>query len=181
MDRRHFLGLAASVFAVPAAASGTSGQHGEDDFDTYIKGNLARTHTPGLSVAIVRGSETLFIKGFGFADIATNKPITADTAFDIASVSKTVTGTAMMMLFQEGMYKLDDPIGPYLDFPVIHPKFPHVPITFRHLFTHTSAISDAVEEENNWFMAPGDPTLPLRDFLRGYLSVGGRWYARIQP
>jgi CubicO group peptidase (beta-lactamase class C family) len=176
MDRRHFLGLAASVFAFPGAASGNLGPHWEEEFDTYVKGNLAQTHTPGLSVAVVHGADTLFVRGYGLADIAANKPVAADTAFDIASVSKTVTGTAMMMLFQEGTYKLDDPIGPHLDFSVIHPKFPHVPITFRHLFTHTAGISDAVEEENNWFMTPGDSALPLRDFLHGYLSVGGRWY-----
>ncbi|ADO72173.1 serine hydrolase [Stigmatella aurantiaca] len=62
---------------------------------------MLKTHTPGLSVAIVRKGQTLLARGHGLADIATGRPVTADTAFHVASVSKTVTGTAMMMLFQD--------------------------------------------------------------------------------
>jgi len=118
----------------------------------------------------------IYAQGYGLADLEAMTPVTADTAFHIASVSKIVTGTAMMMLLEQGAYGLDDPIDRFVDFPVVHPKFPDVPITFRHLFTHSSGISDAVYYEIPKFSVSGDPSLPLRDFLSGYLSAGGRWY-----
>jgi CubicO group peptidase (beta-lactamase class C family) len=48
--------------------------------------------------------------------------------------------------------------------------------TFRHLYMHTSSISDEVEDATSAFQIAGDPTLPLEEFLAGYLSPGGRWY-----
>ena len=171
-DRRLFLGLAASSFAAPRA---WAAQSWEKDLEAFIADGLAATHTPGLSVAVVRGGKTVFARGYGYGDVARARRVTADTAFHIASVSKTVTGTAMMLLWQDGAFRLDDPIAPHLDFPVVHPKFPDVPITFRHLFTHTSGISDALYDDHD-FSSAGDPTLPLRDFLTGYLSPKGQWY-----
>ena len=142
-----------------------------------MRAGLAQTHTPGLSVAIVRAGRTVFTAGYGLADVAAARPVTPDTAFHIASVSKVVTGTALLQLLEQGNYQLDEPIGPYLDFPVRHPRFPDVPLTFRHLFTHTSGISDVRYGQTPAFSVVGDPTLPLRDFLVGYLTPGGAWYA----
>jgi CubicO group peptidase (beta-lactamase class C family) len=99
--------------------------------------------------------------------------VTADTVFHIASVSKTVTGSAMMMLWQDGAFKLDDPVAPHLDFRVANPKFPDMPITFRHLFTHTSSISNALYDKLD-FTVKVPPV--LHDFLAGYLSPGGQWF-----
>jgi CubicO group peptidase (beta-lactamase class C family) len=82
----------------------------------------------------------------------------------------------MMQLQEAGLYQLDDPIGPHLDFGVVNPKFPDRPITFRHLYMHTSSISDDVEDATSAFQVAGDPTLSLEEFLKGYLPPGGRWY-----
>jgi CubicO group peptidase (beta-lactamase class C family) len=172
LARRRFLGLAASFCAAPRASAA---QSWEKDLQDFIADGLAATHTPGLSVAIVRGGKTVFARGYGYADVARARRVTADTAFHIASVSKTVTGAAMMLLWQDGAFRLDDPIAPHVDFPVAHPKFPDAPITFRQLFTHTSGISDTLYDVHD-FSGVGDPALPLRDFLSGYLSPKGQWY-----
>ena len=82
----------------------------------------------------------------------------------------------MMQLLEAGLYKLDDPIGPFLDFRVVNPTFPDRPITFRHLYMHTSSISDDVEDATSAFQIAGDPMLSLEEFLKGYLRPGGRWY-----
>lgn len=131
---------------------------------------------PGLGVAMVRKDRTLFAAGYGLADVKNRVAVTADSAFHMASVSKLVTATAMMQLLEAGLYKLDDPIGPYLDFEVVNPKFSDKPITFRHLYTHTSSISDEIEDATSDFQVAGDPTLSLEEFLKGYLPLGGRWY-----
>ena len=122
---------------------------------------------------MVKSGRTVFSAGYGYADVEKARRVTPDTVFQIASVSKTVTATALMQLWEAGAFKLDDPIAPHLDFKVVHPTFPDVPITFRHLFTHTSGISDAVYDDLDF--STGD--LPsLRDFLTAYLAPGGKYY-----
>ena len=174
MHRRGFLGLSgAALIAANAWARDGVDAAWARDFGAFVTDGLATTNTPGMSVAMVRGGRTLFSQGYGYAEVETARRVTADTVFQIASVSKTVTATAMMMLWQDGAFKLDDPVAPHLDFSVTHPKFPDVPITFRHLFTHTSGISDAVYDDLDF---TGKTPPPLRDFLSGYLAPGGQWY-----
>jgi CubicO group peptidase (beta-lactamase class C family) len=173
MDRRNFLGLTASTL-VAARAQAKPKADWRKAFEGFIGDGLATTNTPGMSVAIVRGDKTVFSQGYGYADIESARRVTADTVFQIASVSKTVTATAMMMLWQDGRFKLDDPVAPLLDFPLKHPKYPDLPVTFRHLFTHTSGISDEVYGDLDF---TGQTPPSLRDFLAGYLTPGGRWYS----
>ncbi len=174
INRRHLLALGAATALTPAFARADDWDSG---FDAFVNNGLTATHTPGLSVGIAAKGRVFMARGYGLADIAANRPVTADTAFHIASVSKTVTGTALMMLYQDGRFQLDDPIAKYLDFKVAHPKFPDTPITFRHLMTHTSGIADTVYDTTDAFAVSGDPTLPLGDFLAGYLTPGGQWYS----
>jgi CubicO group peptidase (beta-lactamase class C family) len=170
--RRDVLTLSAAALIAPRAQA-KSQANWRRDFDAFVSKGLATTHTPGMSVAIVRGGDTVFAQGYGYADVATERHVSAGSVFQIASVSKTVTATAMMMLWQEGHFKLDDPVAPLVDFPVVHPKFPDVPITFRHLFTHTSGISDDVYDPLDF---SGQKPQPLRDFLASYLAPGGQLY-----
>jgi len=174
LHRRTFLALSGALAATaPAWARTAESDKWARDFGAYVADNLALTQTPGLSVAAVRGGRIVYSAGFSYADVETARPVTPDTIFQIASVSKTVTATALMLLAQDGAFRLDDPIAPHLDFAVVHPKFPGDPITFRHLFTHTSGISDAVYNDLDF---SGAPVPPLRDFLAAYLVPGGRWY-----
>ena len=178
MNRRELIQLGASLLVTSAGWARRPGaRRWEQEFATLVQQGLAQTHTPGLSVALVRAGRTLFTGGYGLADVAGGRPVTPDTAFHIASVSKVVTGSALLLLLDQQRYRLDEPIAPYLDFVVQHPQFPEVPITFRQLFTHTSGISDARYGSTAAFSVAGDPALPLRDFLVGYLTPGGQWYA----
>ena len=177
MKRRSVLGLGVSLALLQTGcATDPASLAWEKDFDAFMHNGLARTETPGMSVAVVRGEQTIFARGYGWADIAAGKKADAGTVFHVASVSKLVTATAIMMLLEQGAFQLDDKVAAYLDFPLLHPKFPDVPITFRHLLSHTSGISDAVYDKTAAFAVQGDPRLPLRDFVKGYLSRGGAWY-----
>jgi CubicO group peptidase (beta-lactamase class C family) len=164
------------MFSAPSVLAEQVNGRWRRDFDRFVIDGLARVKVPGLGVAMIRKDRTLFAGGYGFADVKNRVAVSADTAFHVASVSKLVTATAMMQLLEAGLYKLDDPIGPYLDFEVVNPEFPDKPITFRHLYMHTSSISDEVEDATSAFQVAGDPTLSLEEFLKGYLPPGGRWY-----
>ena len=173
MHRRHFIVLSGASLLAPPALVANADTKWARDFGDHIESHLTATNTPGMSVAAVKGGRIVFARGYGYADVEKARPVSPDTVFQIASVSKTVTATAMMMLWQDGAFKLDEPVAPHLDFAIGNPHAPDVPITFRHLFTHTSGISDAIYDDLDFSSA----TLPsLRDFLTGYLAPGGRWY-----
>jgi CubicO group peptidase (beta-lactamase class C family) len=92
---------------------------------------------PGAAVAVVRAGEPLILEGFGLADVAEKTPITPDTAFDLASVSKQFTATAVLHLMERGKLSLDDPVRRWV------PDFdgPET-VTLRHLLNHTSGLVD---------------------------------------
>ena len=99
----------------------------------------------------------------------------------MASISKTVTCAGIMALVQEGRLDLDADINDYLPFEVHIPAAPKVPITMRHLLTHTSAIRDRA---NVWgtpwtkhtLYFHGDSPISLERFMRSYYTPGGRRY-----
>lgn len=96
----------------------------------------------GFAVAVVDEKSTLYEKGFGYADVREKKPYTEKTIQNIASVSKTFVGIALLKAKELGKLNLDDPVQKYLPFKVVNPNFPQIPITIRHLATHTSSIID---------------------------------------
>lgn len=146
-----------------------------DSLDDFIRVNMAVANVPGFSACIVKNGQVVWSKGYGWANIEQRTPVTPETLFMIASISKTVTGTALMQLWEQGAFTLDDPINNYLPFPVSNPKYPKTPITFRQLLSHVSSISD----DNDLmfkFYTEGDSPIPLSLALRSYLSPGGVQY-----
>ena len=71
---------------------------------------------PGLAVGVLRNGEVVALRGFGVADVATGRPVTPDTPFDIASVMKPLSATLAMRLQAEGVLDLDAPLSGYPDF-----------------------------------------------------------------
>jgi CubicO group peptidase (beta-lactamase class C family) len=110
------------------------------------------------------------------ANIEQQKPVTSDTLFIWASVSKTVTTTALMQLYEQGKFKLDDPIDQTLGFTVTVPSCPTARVTFRQLLTHTSSIQDDDRILNALETTEGDSPVALADFVKGYLMPGGAYY-----
>ncbi len=108
----------------------------------FIEGQLAEQHIPGLAVAIVADGVVVWAKGFGYADLDTRRPVTPDTLFLNASVSKTMVAAALMHAVEHERFGLDADIGTLLPFPVRNPLFPTTPITVRNLAAHSSGIID---------------------------------------
>ena len=97
-----------------------------------------RNGSPGYAVGIVRNDSLIFAKGYGMANLEYNIPITPETIFHMASVSKQFTAFSIVLLARQGKLNLDDDIHKYL------PWFPDlkVKITVRNLLNHTSGIRD---------------------------------------
>jgi CubicO group peptidase (beta-lactamase class C family) len=145
--------------------------------DSFITATMSEYHIPGLSACILKEGELVWHNAYGYADIEKNIPVTDSTLFTLASISKTITGTALMQLYERGLFYLDDNVNNYLpsDLQVINPSYPNNPITFKMLLSHVSSIND------NWdtlepLVVAGDSPIPLYDFLKGYLVPGGAYY-----
>src|SRR5579863_7553581 len=93
---------------------------------------------PGLSLAVARNGKMLHSAGYGFANLEWQIPATDATIFQTASIGKQFTAALILLLSERGLLHIDDPIGPHL------PPAPAAwsRITFRHLLSHTSGISD---------------------------------------
>ena len=141
---------------------------------TDLGPELARLIVPGLSAGIIKDGKLVCTAVAGLADIEGNRPVTPDTVFAWASVSKTVTSVTLMSLFDEGKLRLDDPIDAHVSFRVRAPACASTPLTLRHLLTHTSSIIDGDAYDDSY--ADGDSPIALGDFLRSYLVAGGARY-----
>ena len=106
--------------------------------DTQIADWMERQNVPGLAACIVRGDKIVWSRGYGMANLTKRIPFTPDqTLFQIASVSKTITATAVLQLCDRGLFKLDDDVGNFLKFPVRNPRYPEQPITFTPVSSST--------------------------------------------
>jgi CubicO group peptidase (beta-lactamase class C family) len=134
------------------------------------------THALAGAVMLVADKDrVLSLEAIGYADVANNRPMRTDALFWIASQSKPITATALMMLVDEGRLRLDDPVEKYLpefknqwltveqDDTHLLLKKPHHPITVRNILSHTSGLPFASPMEQ-----PTLDTLPLREAVRSY-------------
>lgn len=144
------------------------------EIDAFIWERMARRHIPGIAACIVDRDQVIWSECYGWADIESRVPMSLSSIQNIASISKTVTSTAVMQLQQRGLLRLQDDINDYLDFPVRHPSAPDQPIQVRQLLMHTSAIADG--NAYGRMYACGDPQLALSRWLREYFVPGGHYY-----
>ncbi|MGA7675300.1 MAG: serine hydrolase domain-containing protein [Rhizomicrobium sp.] len=112
-----------------------------EELKKKIEKIMADTHTPGVSVAIVRKNGPEWIAGLGKADVASNRPATADTLFRIGSVSKTFVSLAILKLANEGKLSLQDPV---------HKLVPEVWFENRWEATDPVRVVDLLEHTTGW-------------------------------
>ena len=96
------------------------------------------TRGPGCVVGIDRAGKTLLTRGYGMADLTSERPLSATSILESGSVAKQFTAMAVMLLMQDGKVALDADVRSYL------PEFPQYskPITVRHLLSHTSGLRE---------------------------------------
>ena len=101
------------AFAFRTAAQARSDESDFTAVDALITARMGAAHIPGLSVAIVKGDQIVYLKGYGQVD-PSGRPVTPQTPFIIGSISKTFTALAVMQLVASGKVELDAPVQRYL-------------------------------------------------------------------
>jgi CubicO group peptidase (beta-lactamase class C family) len=165
--RTHWTAFATAVAATVILA-GTNQRAAESDLEqvkaesvgmsterlqrihTYIQGYLDRNEIAGAVTLVARHGKIVHFDAQGARDKEANAPMQKDTIFSLMSMTKPIVSTALMMLFEEGRFMLDDPIANWLPSyankqvlnPVSGQRVPAVrPVTIRHVLTHTSGLS----------------------------------------
>lgn len=132
--------------------------------DAMLNDAIEEDQIPGAVALIARNGKVVYHKAFGMADTEANRSLQENDIFRIASQTKAITSTAVMILWEEGKFRLDDPISKYI------PEFKNAvifeslneadssftarlatrPITIRHLLTHTSGIGYGMIDDDNF-------------------------------
>ena len=117
---------------------------------------------PGAALLVIDHDEIVYSKGYGLADLETSQPITSDTSFYLASLSKQFTAMAILLLAERGALSYEDRLRTYF------PQFPSWAdaITLRHLLNHTSGLPEYFP----LFTAHSDGT-PVREFTRDITGI----------
>jgi D-alanyl-D-alanine carboxypeptidase len=134
--------LALALVAAPLCAQQPSRAALVTRIDSLAADFISATHTPAVSVAVLRRSDTLGRKGYGDASIAPRREATAATVYRIGSITKQFTSAAIMRLIERGQASLDDPMSKYLPDVPTHGRV----VTIRRLLNHTSGIHSYTSE-----------------------------------
>src|SRR5262249_50295378 len=108
--------------------------------DSYIEQDMKSRRIPGTAVAVIENGKVVYQRVLGIANLETDTPVKINSVFELASVTKQFTATAIMMLVEEGKVKLDDPVSKYIDGTPESWKA----MTVRNLLNHTGGLAGAV-------------------------------------
>jgi CubicO group peptidase (beta-lactamase class C family) len=115
--------------------------------DEFVKEKMKSEKIPGVSLAVVKGNQIIYLKGYGVADTS-GTPVTPETPFIIGSLSKSFTAVAIMQLKEKGKIDIDAPVQRYLPwFCLADPKASKT-ITIKNLLSQTSGILKYSDSEN---------------------------------
>jgi len=124
----------------------------EKELDAVLQEIIARWGIPGLGIGIVEEDEIIYAKGFGVQSLDTGTPVTLDSIFCVASITKCFVATAVMQLAEQGKIHLDAPLVHYLPyFKLDDERYPQ--ITIRQMLSHTSGMPDLEESEYDALVA----------------------------
>ncbi|MCU0454510.1 MAG: beta-lactamase family protein [Bacteroidetes bacterium] len=139
MRRRHRYWLLLLCYVLTSL---TPAQTWSDSLHGVLSGIATRYQLAGMSVAVVKHDSVVFARGYGLADIGRSIAMTDSSIYRIASISKTITALAVMKLYEQGAFGLDDDVSTALGFTLRNPAFPSQPVTYRRLLSHTSSLRD---------------------------------------
>ena len=112
----------------------------KNTIDNYVETFLKEHRIPGASIAIVHENDLFYSKAWG-ATGETEEKVTTETPFTIGSISKSLTGLAIMKLIEEDTVHLEDPVQKYIPWFTLKDKEAASKITIKHLLTHSSGMS----------------------------------------
>jgi CubicO group peptidase (beta-lactamase class C family) len=141
MVKALLLMLAASFLILPGCTGTSQPETGDDPVDQWVLEWMKERNIPGLSLAVIHRGELVKIRGYGLCSVELEVPASASTVYPLASVTKSFTGAAVMLLVQEEKLSLDDPIDQHLEGLPEHWRG----ITVSRLLTHTSGLPEIIE------------------------------------
>ena len=133
---KRFLAMVLAAWMVCATALGET-----SDVDEAVRKIFKMYKAVGGTVLAAKDGEIIYQYNYGFANRQSKTPVTEDTYFRVASVTKMVSAIRIMQLVEAGALDLDADLSDYLGFTLRNPYAREVPITLRHLMTHTSSLN----------------------------------------
>jgi putative ATP-binding cassette transporter len=108
--------------------------------EKFIQKQMEFGKIPGMSVVIVKGDNTIYKKGIGFANINKNQPVTAKTLFELGANSKAFTALGILLLEEKGIIKMENTVDNYIPWLKMKFKSKEIKITIKQLLHETSGI-----------------------------------------
>jgi CubicO group peptidase (beta-lactamase class C family) len=141
--------------------------------DAWLREQMATRKIPGMAVAVVQDGKVRFDRAYGLANVENNVPVTTNSRFIIASVTKAWASTAIMMLVEQGKVRLDQPVGELV--PNLPASWRSVPV--RRLLSHTSGLPDVMLSANTGEVISHDrdSALALAGAKPLDFAVGAQW------
>jgi len=124
------------------------------DLESFIPWYMEREHIPGLAISLIRNNKIVWTKGFGITNRITRKPVTKETLFEVASISKIITAYIALRLVDQRILSLDKSLNAYLSEPWLPSSEYRDSITLRHVLSHSSGLGHNNMSKDNLF-APG--------------------------
>jgi len=138
------------------------------EFDSTIESIMAEYHLPGCAVAVFCTTGLYYTGTYGYAQFPDSIPITEHSIFGTMSVSKAITGTVLMDVWDDVHFDLDGDVSDYLDFSVVHPTCPDSAVTTRKIMAHVSGMP-----QEPWGVTND---MPICEGMRAVLDPEGALY-----
>jgi CubicO group peptidase (beta-lactamase class C family) len=105
--------------------------------EDFIFDKMSSTRFPGISIALVKGDDIIYSRGFGLSNIEKAAAATPDTIYGAASITKSFTAIGILQLAEKGLLDVNDPVEKHIPFPI---QIKDGPLRIRHLLSHTQGI-----------------------------------------
>lgn len=136
--------------------------------DSFVETYQEFYSIPGLSLALINGNEIVYYKTYGVKNATTKEPVTEETLFEAASITKPVFGFVVLSLAEKGIIDLDKPLYEYLPFEALEITPEYKKMTARHVLIHRSGLP-------NW----GVPLINTPGTEYGYSGEGFEYLKRV--
>ena len=111
-----------------------------DNYNQYVQEAMQSWNCPGVAIAVVKGDEVIHQSVFGFRDVENQLPLTADTRFAMASVTKSFTAMSVAQLIDDGKLEWDKPVKEYIPEFVLDDPYVTQHVTVRDMLSHRTGL-----------------------------------------
>lgn len=140
-------GLSAGGNFVPGFSRSSEQEQGQvQKIERYVRGQLSQQNCPAYHLTVIKNGKVILHHGYGTLNLDSNVPVTSQTVFGLASLTKTFTALTLLSLVDKGLIGLDDPLSKYLD--DLTPEYKS--LTIRQLASMTAGVPKTVPEEIRW-------------------------------